>query len=97
MVEGHDGVGGGLLNVEHAVGLQRESPLWVVEHGLHAGLNVAPALLGIVDIARLQKVVLSLNVVVLREVLPSIHNFELVAMGEQAGVAVASVKGLLGR
>ena len=61
--------------VQQSVGLQREAPASMVEHGLHAGLHVALSNFGVVSIARLQKAMKGLDVVVASEVLPTIHHF----------------------
>ena len=86
-----------LPDSQDAVGLEGESPLGVVEHGLDGGLHVAEPLFLILDPAGLQVAVGGGDVVVLGQVLAQIDHLEFVAAGEHHGQVAAVAKACFGR
>lgn len=77
--------------------LQRQPPPFVVQYRLHASRHVGLTLERVVAVAGLQEAMLGLDMVILRQILPTIHHFELIAAGEHARLMVATLKTSLRR
>ena len=88
---------GKLADVKDAVGLQRQSPVGVGEHGLDGGLHVALAVALVAHPAGLQVAVLGCDVVVLGQVLAQIDHLQFIAAGEHHGQVAAVAEARLGR
>ena len=73
--------------------LHRKPPAWVLHHGLDAGFHVGLALFFILAKTRLQETVFCLNVIILRQILTKINNFQLIALLQNTRFQIATLKG----
>ena len=79
------------------MGLEGESPQGVAEDGGDGGIYAGLTGVGIVAVARLQEMVCGMYVVVLRQVLPKIYDFQFVTVRKHTRVGVTARESLFGR
>lgn len=77
--------------------LEGESPGGMGENGLHTGVHVGGALVGVGHEAGLEEAVGGLDMCVGVEILVEVHHFEFIAASEHAGMNVAAAESGFGR
>ena len=80
-----------LADVEDSVGLERKSPLWVGEHRLYTRLDIGVAHFLVFHKTWLEKTVFGFDVAIHIQFLIQIHHFQLMTLGEYAGVRIGSL------
>lgn len=79
------------------MGLEGQSPPWILKHRLHTSFHIDLPLGFIIRITRLQKTMRGFNAVILRQVLSEIHHLQLIALFQHAWLGIATLESSFGR
>ena len=73
--------------------LQGKSPARMGFHSLNTGKHIGFSLFFIFLIARLQKTILGVNVIILRQILTQIDHFQLIATFQRTRLQITTMEG----